>query len=78
MRNRMVGNWYIALGGLLPALGGVFIRLGDPSFKYFGEMTGAILIFVGYLLTTNVPEDAKIPRRNHNAPTEIEPEAAGD
>lgn len=58
MRNRMVGNWLIALGGLLPALGGVFIRLGDPSFKYLGEMGGAILIFLGYWITTNVPEDA--------------------
>ncbi len=61
MRNRMVGNWYIALGGLLPALGGVFIRLGDPSFKYMGEMGGAILIFVGFLLATNV-SDAPISR----------------
>lgn len=57
MRNRMVGNWYIALGGLLPALGGTFIRLGDPSFKYFGEMAGAILIFIGFWLATNVPEE---------------------
>ena len=54
MRNRMIGNWLIAAGGLLPALGGALIRLGDPSFKYFGEMSGAILIFVGYLLATGV------------------------
>ncbi|GAB4512011.1 MAG: hypothetical protein OHK0046_10920 [Anaerolineae bacterium] len=59
MRNRMIGNWYIALGGLLPALGGAFIRLGDPSFKYFGEMAGAILIFIGFLLATHVPEEVK-------------------
>ncbi|GAB4319707.1 MAG: hypothetical protein Kow00117_09360 [Phototrophicales bacterium] len=63
MRNRMVGNWYIALGGLLPALGGVFIRLGDPSFKYLGEMCGAILIFIGYWLATNIPETAKVSRQ---------------
>jgi hypothetical protein len=63
MRNRMVGNWYIALGGLLPALGGVFIRLGDPSFKYLGEMAGAILIFIGFLLATNVPETTEHPDR---------------
>jgi len=29
MRNRVVGNWLIAAGGLLPALGGALIRLGD-------------------------------------------------
>jgi len=52
LRNRMLGNWFIAAGGLLPALGGVLIRLGDPSFKYFGELGGAVLIFIGFLLAT--------------------------
>jgi hypothetical protein len=63
MRNRVVGNWLIAAGGLLPALGGTLIRLGDPSFKYTGEMLGAILIFAGFLIATNVPEDAAQPAR---------------
>lgn len=53
LRSRMIGNWLIAAGGLLPALGGALIRLGDPSFKYFGEMAGAILIFAGFLLATS-------------------------
>jgi hypothetical protein len=57
MRNRMIGNWFIAAGGLLPALGGTLILLGDPSFKYVGEMLGAILIFIGYLMATQVPQD---------------------
>lgn len=72
MRNRMVGNWYIALGGLLPALGGAFIRLGDPSFKYFGEMAGALLIFIGYWLATNVPDEVPAHRAEQSA------EAPGD
>lgn len=59
MRNRMVGNWLIAAGGLLPALGGTLIRLGDPSFKYFGEMAGAILIFAGFLLATRAADEAQ-------------------
>jgi hypothetical protein len=57
MRNRVVGNWLIALGGLLPAMGGALIRLGDPSFKYIGELLGAIFIFWGFWLATNAPED---------------------
>jgi hypothetical protein len=57
MRNRVVGNWLIALGGLLPALGGALIRLGDPSFKYIGEMLGAILIFAGFWIATHIPEE---------------------
>ena len=68
MRNRVVGNWLIAAGGLLPALGGVLIRLGDPSFKYFGEMAGAILIFAGFWIATNIPEEAHTPKRKRNLP----------
>ena len=71
MRNRMIGNWLIAAGGLMPALAGALIRLGDPSFKYFGEMAGAILIFVGYIMATTVPvEDAQ--------PNQQLSESAGD
>jgi hypothetical protein len=59
MRNRVVGNWLIAAGGLLPALGGALIRLGDPSFKYFGEMAGVLLIFMGFWMATNIPRGGK-------------------
>jgi hypothetical protein len=59
LRSRMVGNWLIAAGGLFPALGGALIRLGDPSFKYFGEMAGAILIFAGYLMATAAASEAE-------------------
>ncbi len=62
MRNRMIGNLFIAAGGLLPAFGGVLIRLGDPSFKYFGEMAGAVLIFAGFLLATNMPDEVREQR----------------
>jgi hypothetical protein len=61
LRERMLGNWLIAAGGLLPALGGALIRLGDPSFKYFGEMLGAILIFIGFLMATAGKDDAPAP-----------------
>lgn len=73
MRNRVVGNWYIALGGLMPALAGALIRLGDPSFKYMGEMLGAILIFIGFMITTNIPKDAKIPKHQRNNTVSTEP-----
>ena len=78
MRNRMVGNWLIAAGGLLPALGGVFIRLGDPSFKYVGEMGGAILIFWGFWLTTQIPDaidSVRDSRRNRPKSADIATES---
>ena len=62
MRNRVVGNWLIAAGGLLPALGGALIRLGVPELKYVGEMLGVVLIFAGFWLATHVPDDEPSPR----------------
>lgn len=58
MPNRLYGNVLIAVGGLLPALGGVLIRLGDPSYKYLGELGGAIFIFAGFWYATNRPQNA--------------------
>jgi len=67
MRNRVLGNWLIAAGGLLPALGGALIRLGVPELKYLGEMLGVILIFVGFWMTTNIPDADETPRTRPRA-----------
>lgn len=75
MRNRVVGNWFIALGGLMPAVGGALIHLGDPSYKYLGEMLGAILIFIGFLMTTRTPDEL-VPQARR--PREAVAEASGD
>ncbi len=50
--NRMWGNVLIAVGGMLPAMGGVLILLGSPEFKYLGQLLGGILIFAGFLVAT--------------------------
>jgi hypothetical protein len=55
---RVIGNLFIAAGGLLPALGGALIRLDYPDLKYLGDMMGAILIFVGFLLATSPADEA--------------------
>jgi hypothetical protein len=73
LRTRMVGNWLIAAGGLLPALGGALVRLNLTQFNYLGIMLGVILIFVGYLKTANAPDDAKTVTPSHTAA-----ETAGD
>ncbi|MEO1441411.1 MAG: hypothetical protein AAFV33_13520 [Chloroflexota bacterium] len=67
MRNRVIGNWFIAVGGLLPATGGYFIRLDMTAFKYTADLLGVVLIFVGYVFATTVPkavEDARAAKQS--------------
>lgn len=53
LSNRVWGNVLIALGGLSPALGGSFARLGQPTFLFLSELIGGILIFAGFLVATS-------------------------
>ncbi|MGE5123401.1 MAG: hypothetical protein ACM3H7_02720 [Acidobacteriaceae bacterium] len=50
--NRMIGNILIAIGAILPALGGTFIKAGLPDFLYLSEFLGAILMYIGFLQAT--------------------------
>ncbi len=47
--HRVVGNILIAAGALMPAFGGAFQRFGVPYTLYFGELLGAVLMFIGFL-----------------------------
>lgn len=49
---RMWGSVSIAIGALLPAMGGVFLLLGNPDYKYLGQFFGGIFLFIGFLLGT--------------------------
>lgn len=53
---RVTGNSLIALGGLLPGIGGSFTKFGYTEVLYVTEFLGLILIFWGYLIMrgTNV------------------------
>ncbi len=63
--NRVIGNGLIAVGGLAPAFGGVFTRLGHPEFLYLSELLGAIIMFGGFLvvMTTRPQAKASAPAR---------------
>jgi hypothetical protein len=52
MPNRVLGNVFIALGGLSPALGGTLARIGRPEYLYASELVGVIVIFIGFVLAT--------------------------
>lgn len=48
VRDRFVGNVLIAVGGLLPGIGGSFTRAGYVEVLYVTELVGLLLIFAGY------------------------------
>ncbi|PID84768.1 MAG: hypothetical protein CSA11_00250 [Chloroflexi bacterium] len=52
LMNRMWGSVLIAIGGLLPAMGGFLILLGSPDFKYWGQLFGGLILFAGFLVAT--------------------------
>lgn len=47
---RVWGNWAIAVGALLPGIGGAFTRAGHVEVLYVGELIGLSLIWAGYAL----------------------------
>jgi hypothetical protein len=47
-RNRFIGNCFIAVGALLPGIGGMATRMGHTEVLYVMELIGLSLIWVGY------------------------------
>ena len=48
MSHRVIGNWLIAIGALLPGIGGSFTRFGHVEVLYVTELVGIVLIYFGY------------------------------
>jgi hypothetical protein len=48
MERRALGNIWIAVGGLLPGIGGTFTRYGMVEVLYVTELIGLICIYIGY------------------------------
>ncbi len=47
-KNRFWGNVCIAVGGLLPGIGGSFTKFGYTEVLYVTELLGILLIYAGY------------------------------
>ncbi|HYC50426.1 MAG TPA: hypothetical protein VEB19_04875 [Gemmatimonadaceae bacterium] len=47
-RNKYVGNILIAIGAILPGIGGTFTRMGHVEVLYVTEFVGLLLIYMGY------------------------------
>jgi hypothetical protein len=50
--HRVLGNVLIALGGIFPAFGGSFSRMGIDGALYISEFLGAVFLFLGFLRAT--------------------------
>lgn len=60
--NRVLGNVFIAVGALSPAVGGTLARLGATDFLYASELIGAVLMFIGFgLAVSKKPERRIVP-----------------
>jgi hypothetical protein len=46
--HRFIGNVFIAIGAVLPGIGGTFTRFGYTEVLYVTELIGIVLIYVGY------------------------------
>ncbi|HEV8366128.1 MAG TPA: hypothetical protein VGQ52_21620 [Gemmatimonadaceae bacterium] len=47
-RHKFIGNVLIAVGALLPGIGGTFTRFGHVEVLYVTEFVGLLLIFAGF------------------------------
>jgi uncharacterized membrane protein YfcA len=47
---RFRGNILIAIGGLLPGIGGTFTRMGYVNVLFVTELIGLVMIYLGYRL----------------------------
>lgn len=54
MPHRVLSNILVALGAILPAVGGTRMRLGSPELLYLLELLGIIIIFIGFLRSREV------------------------
>lgn len=53
--HRFVGNVFIAVGALLPGIGGAATRFGHVEVLYVTELIGLCLIYVGYRFNVGTP-----------------------
>jgi hypothetical protein len=59
-RNRFLGNVYIAIGAMLPGIGGTFTRFGYTEVLYVTEFLGLVILYHGFRLNV-MPQPTAVP-----------------
>ncbi len=77
MPNRVLGNIFIAVGGVLPAFGGSLVKIAETTpeltalgstLKFAGILLGVVLLFVGFQLAVkDAPVNAQTDARTLSA-----------
>jgi hypothetical protein len=62
-RHRYLGNILIAIGAILPGIGGAFTRFGHVEVLYVTEFVGLLLIYAGFRFNTRETPAAAPARR---------------
>lgn len=62
---RVVGNVAIALGAVLPGIGGTFTRFGHVEVLYVTELLGLLLIYAGYRASISHPIVGRLHAGTH-------------
>ena len=73
-RARAWGNTLIAVGALLPGIGGTFTRFGYVEVLYVTEIVGLILIWSGYHVIVNDPSLSIHVKQVDRSPVAAEPQ----
>lgn len=60
-RNRAIGTGLIAVGAILPGVGGGMAKTGLVEALYIGELIGLVLIWLGYAFCVHAPEPVPKP-----------------
>lgn len=68
-KSRFLGNVFIAVGGLLPGIGGSFTKFGYTEVLYVTELLGIILIYMGYYTIRNDKNTSVYEAQNQNSVT---------
>jgi hypothetical protein len=61
MNSRAPATALIALGGLIPAVTDSLNRFGTTDYYQLGKLAGVILLFSGFLASTEVFREVRIP-----------------